>query len=127
VHVHAAEANNPYSAPAGDRASTGGQPSAAVDSARPSLTPWVLFTIFIFGPCEPLIPVLMYPAAKADPLAIVVVTALFGAATLIAMTGMVVCLRAGAGAVRFRWLDRYNHALAGLVVLGCGIAIKLGW
>ncbi|MCK5572554.1 MAG: hypothetical protein KAJ12_07325, partial [Bacteroidetes bacterium] len=31
-------------------------------SAR--LTPWVLFTIFILGPCEPLIPVLMYPAAQ---------------------------------------------------------------
>jgi hypothetical protein len=28
-----------------------------------SLTPWVLFTIFVFGPCEPLIPILMYPAA----------------------------------------------------------------
>src|SRR6056297_1799769 len=28
------------------------------------LTPWVLFLIFLFGPCEPLIPLLMFPAAK---------------------------------------------------------------
>jgi len=27
-------------------------------------TPWILFLIFIFGPCEPLIPILMYPAAQ---------------------------------------------------------------
>ena len=31
-----------------------------------SMTPWVLFTIFLFGPCEPLIPLLMYPAAKGN-------------------------------------------------------------
>ena len=29
-----------------------------------NLTPWILFTIFVFGPCEPLIPLLIYPAAK---------------------------------------------------------------
>lgn len=125
---------NPYRAPSGSGTPTT-QPSmpaalrrksATTGTTRPSLTPWVLFTIFIFGPCEPLIPVLMYPAAKADPLAIVIVTALFGLATLATMTGMVVFLRAGAAAMPFRWLDRYNHALAGAIVLSCGIAIKLG-
>lgn len=116
-------ARNPYRAPSG---SGEGNPATG-QPARPSLTPWVLFTIFIFGPCEPLIPVLMYPAAKADPLAIVIVTALFGFATLVTMTGMVVFLRAGAAAVPFRWLDRYNHALAGAIVLGCGVAIKMGY
>ena len=35
------------------------------DEARAaSMTPWILFTIFVFGPCEPLIPLLMFPAAK---------------------------------------------------------------
>ncbi|GAI12193.1 unnamed protein product, partial [marine sediment metagenome] len=29
-----------------------------------SLTPWILFIIFVFGPCEPLIPLVMYPAKK---------------------------------------------------------------
>lgn len=123
MHAHDTEtAGNPYRAPTGP----GVGDHTAGRAARPSLTPWVLFTIFIFGPCEPLIPVLMYPAAKADPLAVVIVTALFGLATLATMTGMVVFLRAGAAAMPFRWLDRYNHALAGAIVLGCGIAIKLG-
>ncbi len=31
---------------------------------KQNLTPWILFTIFVFGPCEPLIPLVMYPAAK---------------------------------------------------------------
>jgi len=29
-----------------------------------NITPWALFIIFVLGPCEPLIPILMYPAAK---------------------------------------------------------------
>jgi nickel/cobalt exporter len=91
-----------------------------------TMTPWVLLTIFIFGPCEPLIPLLMYPAAKADTLGCVCVTALFGLATLATMTSMVMLMYAGTGVVRFQWLNRYSHALAGLVVLSCGLAIKCG-
>jgi ABC-type nickel/cobalt efflux system permease component RcnA len=41
-----------------------------------SLTPWILFTIFVFGPCDPLIPLVMYPAARAaGRLAVVVASA----------------------------------------------------
>ncbi|HUY93406.1 MAG TPA: hypothetical protein VMV10_32065 [Pirellulales bacterium] len=107
-----------------------GEPSVSAEAAalprKASLTPWVLLTIFIFGPCEPLIPLLMYPAAKANTLGVVCVTLLFGLATLGTMTGMVVLMCAGAGAVRFEPLHRYSHALAGLVVTSCGVAIKLG-
>jgi ABC-type nickel/cobalt efflux system permease component RcnA len=31
---------------------------------KKSLTPWILFVVFILGPCEPLIPLLMFPAAQ---------------------------------------------------------------
>jgi len=31
---------------------------------KKALTPWVLFTLFVLGPCEPLIPLIMYPAAE---------------------------------------------------------------
>jgi len=96
-------------------------------AASPSLTPWVLFAIFAFGPCEPLIPLLIYPAAKADLFSVACVTALFALTTLATMTGMVVALSSGVGALKFAKLDRYSHALAGLVVLSCGLAIKAGW
>ena len=41
------------------------------------MTPWILFTIFVFGPCEPLIPILMYPAAQGHILSVVVVSVVF--------------------------------------------------
>jgi sulfite exporter TauE/SafE len=104
----------------------GGAAAAIAAPRKTSLTPWVLLTIFVFGPCEPLIPLLMYPAAKANTLGVVCVTALFGLTTLATMTGMVVLMCAGAGAMRFERLHRYSHALAGLVVMSCGAAIKLG-
>lgn len=119
--VDGAAAANPYTAPT--------PAAAAASTAAPrkaSLTPWVLLTIFIFGPCEPLIPLLMYPAAKANTLGVVFVTVLFGLTTLATMTGMVVLMCAGAGAMRFERFHRYSHALAGLVVMSCGVAIKLG-
>lgn len=126
LHVHDAAAEresseaavNPYEAPVGD--------SATAAPRKASLTPWVLLTIFIFGPCEPLIPLLMYPAAKANALGVVCVTLLFGLTTLATMTGMVVLMCAGADAVRFERFHRYSHAFAGLVVTCCGVAIKLG-
>lgn len=95
--------------------------------AAPAMTPWVLFTIFAFGPCEPLIPLLMYPAAQADLSSVAWVTALFALTTLATMSGMVLLLCLGAGALRFDKLDRFSHALAGLVLLSCGLAVKAGW
>ncbi len=104
----------------------GGAAAAPPVRRKASLTPWVLLTIFVFGPCEPLIPLLMYPAAKANTAGVVLVTALFGLTTLATMTGMVVLMCVGANSMRFERLHRYSHALAGLVVMSCGVAIKLG-
>lgn len=133
LHMHgpaaAAErsgaAINPYESPksSGETTAAAGAPPAP---RKASLTPWVLLTIFVFGPCEPLIPLLMYPAAKANALGVASVTLLFGLTTLATMTGMVMLMCAGAGAMRFERFHRYSHALAGLTVTSCGVAIKLG-
>jgi sulfite exporter TauE/SafE len=56
---------------------------------KKDITPWVLFTIFIFGPCEPLIPLLMYPAAKHSTWGVIAVAAIFGLVTISTMLGMV--------------------------------------
>ena len=52
-------------------------------SGRRSLTPWILFTIFLFGPCEPLIPLLMYPAAAENLWSVALVAGVFGGVTLL--------------------------------------------
>ena len=54
-------------------------------SSKKNITPWVLFTIFILGPCEPLIPLLMYPAAKENFFGLVLVTSIFGLVTILTM------------------------------------------
>lgn len=91
-----------------------------------SMTPWVLFTIFLFGPCEPLIPLLMYPAAKGQMWHVVLVTAIFGTTTIATMVTIVVMAHATVGRMAFTRFERYGHALAGFVVLACGAAIKVG-
>ena len=52
---------------------------------RANITPWVLFTIFVFGPCEPLIPLVMYPAAQYNFFGVVLVTLSFGLMTILTM------------------------------------------
>ena len=54
-----------------------------------SMTPWILFAIFVFGPCEPLIPVLMYPAALQSVAGVLLVTSVFAVVTLATMLGVV--------------------------------------
>jgi sulfite exporter TauE/SafE len=97
------------------------------DEARAaSMTPWILFAIFVFGPCEPLIPLLMFPAAKLSIWGIALVTLVFGASTLATMTGLVAAGHLGLGRVSFSRLGRFSHALAGLAIAACGAAIQFG-
>ncbi|MBE0668535.1 MAG: sulfite exporter TauE/SafE family protein, partial [Bacteroidales bacterium] len=51
-------------------------------SDRKNLTPWILFLIFVLGPCEPLIPLLMYPAAGNNAAGVILVSLLFSVATI---------------------------------------------
>ncbi len=95
--------------------------------AGPSLTPWVLFTIFVFGPCEPLIPLLMYPAALHSVLGVVVVTAVFGVITIATMTIIVALAQRGLWQMPLARLERFSHAAAGFAVASCGAAVTLGF
>lgn len=96
-----------------------------VHDHKKSITPWVLFTIFVFGPCEPLIPILMYPAmAKGSLISVALVAGVFTVATLGTMMTMVMVSSYGLARVPFGRLSRYSHALAGLAILLCGVAIN---
>lgn len=92
-------------------------------ASRRNMTPWVLFTIFVFGPCEPLIPLLMYPAARHNNASVVVVASVFGLATIGTMLVIVMTSVHGLRKIPVRNLERYSHALAGLAILVCGGAI----
>ncbi|MHC4212221.1 MAG: urease accessory protein UreH domain-containing protein [Planctomycetota bacterium] len=90
---------------------------------KPSITPWALFVIFVFGPCEPLIPILMYPAAKNSVSGLLIVTAVFGTVTIATMLTIVMLSAAGVSFVPFKRLERFSHAIAGATILLCGLAI----
>lgn len=96
----------------------------AAEPGMKRVTPWVLFTIFVFGPCEPLIPVLMYPAAKHSVLGVVLVTSIFGILTVGTMLAVVMIMRAGLMRVSFAAFERYTHVFAGATILLCGLAIQ---
>ena len=89
-------------------------------SARPQ---WIIFIIFILGPCEPLIPLLMYPAAKASIAGVLLVTGVFGAVTVASMLGAVALSYYGMRHIHFHGMARYEHALAGATISTCGASI----
>jgi nickel/cobalt transporter (NicO) family protein len=90
---------------------------------KPNLTPWVLFTIFIFGPCEPLIPILMYPAATESTFGLVVVTIVFSLVTIGTMLAVVLAVLRGIEFLPMKKMERYTHAIAGGFVFFSGVAI----
>ena len=88
-------------------------------------TIWILFIVFVLGPCEPLIPLLMYPAATHDWFALALVTTVFGVATLAMMMLMTTLGWYGVRALRLGTLERFAHALAGGMLAVSGLVVLL--
>ena len=84
---------------------------------------WGLFIIFALGPCEPLIPILMYPAATHNTFALISVTASFAVCTIAAMMLLTLLGLKGVRMLKADKLERYSHALAGSAILACGIIV----
>jgi nickel/cobalt exporter len=95
------------------------------EAASRSLAPWVIFIIFVLGPCEPLIPLLMYPAALESASGVLSVTLVFGLVTVLTMLLVVAVAVLGLKTVKLDRLEPYAHALAGTTILACGLGIVL--
>jgi sulfite exporter TauE/SafE len=89
-----------------------------------NLTPWILFTIFVFGPCEALIPMLMFPAANESITGLALVTIVFGLSTILTMISVVLVGIYGFNFIPLGKLDKYTQALAGLIIFLSGSAIQ---
>ncbi|MHC4489027.1 MAG: urease accessory protein UreH domain-containing protein [Planctomycetota bacterium] len=89
-----------------------------------SVTPWTLFVIFVFGPCEPLIPILMYPAAKNGFFSVLLVALVFGTATITTMLGVVLLASTGVNFLPLAKVQRFAHVIAGASIFLCGLAIQ---
>jgi sulfite exporter TauE/SafE len=90
-----------------------------------NITPWVLFVIFVLGPCEALIPLLIYPASNIGISGIIIVVTLFAAATIITMLGMVLLSLYGIKHIQITKFEKYSHVMAGLIIVVSGLGIQL--
>jgi nickel/cobalt transporter (NicO) family protein len=90
---------------------------------KKSMTPWILFTIFVFGPCEPLIPLLMYPAATHSNTGLITVALVFGITTILTMLSVVLVSLWGINLIPLGKFEKFSHALAGASICLSGLAI----
>jgi ABC-type nickel/cobalt efflux system permease component RcnA len=126
-HSHQADHLHPHSPGEGHvdtRNQGAGQAHPSPEPEAASLTPWVLFVIFLLGPCEALIPLLMFPAATDSFGVLLLVTATFGVATVGTMLGIVLAGLEGVQRLPVGGLERWSHTLAGFIILLCGVAIR---
>ena len=89
-----------------------------------SLTPWVLFTIFVLGPCESLIPLMLAAWALTGMGGTGLVASAFSVVTIRTIVGVVLALMLGLSRINFGKLERWSTALAGLSLGLCGAAIQ---
>jgi nickel/cobalt exporter len=87
-------------------------------------TPWILFLIFVFGPCEPLIPILMYPAAQNNLSGALLVSLLFSAVTIATMMSVVLVFKLGLNKVNLKPFEKFGHLIAGSMIFLSGLAIQ---
>lgn len=89
-----------------------------------STVPWVLFLVFAFGPCEPLIPLLIYPAVAHSISLAMLVAGVFCLATVATMTVVVLGASYGFKSFRFSRSFRFGHAVAGAMIMVSGVAVQ---
>ena len=126
VHEHSHHDQHSHVHDAAEMAGPGDQQENK--SVAGTVTPWAIFIIFVLGPCEPLIPLLMYPAAKESPLGLIAVTLVFGLVTMLTMLFAVFVSATGLKTIGSKTpgmpsLEKYGHAIAGATIFGCGASI----
>jgi hypothetical protein len=85
---------------------------------------WTLFAIVVFGPCEPMVP-LMFLAFASGWGAVVFISLLFSLVTVGMVVGQSLLAFAGAQWFWNPWLQRYAHVLAGLVIVLTGVFVMV--
>jgi sulfite exporter TauE/SafE len=120
THLHLKDAGEPAHTHSHD----GVHFHAHEPAKKANITPWILFTIFVLGPCEPLIPLLMYPAAQHSVYGTVLVATVFSVVTISTMLAIVMAASWGISFARLGKLERWTHALAGGAICVSGLAIQ---
>jgi len=99
-----------------------GSPEGSVASWK-SLTPWILFLIFVLGPCEPLVPLFFASAVSGTWHEVVLVTVGYSVATLATMHAVVTLMWLGLRAIPLGPLEKWSSTAAGALILVAGVAM----
>jgi nickel/cobalt transporter (NicO) family protein len=124
LHLHPAQAHGHEHAHHHEHVHVHDEAPAPAAPEKANITPWVLFTIFVFGPCEPLIPLLVYPAARLGAGSVALVSGVFAVTTIGTMLAVVGLGTLGLRLASWQGLERYMHAAAGAMIFLCGISIR---
>ncbi|MFT7624460.1 MAG: nickel/cobalt exporter [Myxococcota bacterium] len=92
---------------------------------KPALSTMSLFVIFVLGPCEALIPLVMAPAFADSWSLVLGVTVIFSVVTVGTMLVAVAVGSVGIRMVNLGWLERHANTLAGLAIAAGGLSIQL--
>ena len=103
-----------------DRAHPGARRSA---TGGADVTPWALFIVFVLGPCEPLIPLMVVPGVAGDWLVVAAVVGVFGLLTVAVMLAAVAAAHRGVGLIGAGRIGRHADVAAGLVIAASGAAV----
>ena len=102
--------------------------AAVAPRRRHAVTPWVLFLIFVLGPCEPLIPLLYAPAVSRSWWSMGVLIFVYTVFTLAIMSLLVSAGYYGARLFKTGRLEKYMHAIGGATIFCCGAGmVFLDW
>lgn len=102
--------------------------SAVYPQQRVKVTPLILLAIFVMGPSEPLVPLLLYSGMNRSELEIGLIITVFAISTVVTMLVMVLLGLYGFSFFKTNKLERYMHAISGSVVMICGAGmVFLGW
>ncbi len=82
-----------------------------------------LVAVFVVGPCEPLVPLMMAPTVTADWTALALVTTVFSVVTIATMVTLVALACVGLQRLALGALERYGDVLAGGAVALTGVAM----
>lgn len=101
---------------------------AVAPTERHAVTPWVMVIIFLLGPCEPMIPLLSFPAVKNSPAILLLLIAVYTTLTLATMVLMVLLGLYGIQFLKTEKVEKYMHAIGGFTILICGAGmVFLDW
>lgn len=88
---------------------------------------WILFAVMVFGPCEPMIPLIFLAWSKGPAL----LAGVIGIFSLITIAMVITQSLAAFEGLRFAWtryeerLARHSHTIAGATILAVGLIVIL--